>query len=100
MSACIKAKKLRVQKKRSSGQVQGRGQQKRGLQRQRLPVGMEGGRYEEATHKGYAGGEKTAGQESSSCSENTVCSVCKAWMKRQGRMETMKDMTKKISMVG
>ena len=27
----------------SSGQVQGRGQQKRGLQRQRLPVGMEAG---------------------------------------------------------
>ena len=40
-----------------------------------------GGMCEEANNTGYESGQKIAGQESSLCSENTTCSVCKARMR-------------------
>ena len=80
-----------------SGQVQGRGQRKGGIQRQRLPAGMEVRTKKKNT--GYESGEKTAWQESSPCAENTTCGVCQSMhkeptegeeMKRQERMKIMK----------
>ena len=56
------------------------------------------GSCEAAKSTGQESGEKTAGQESSPCSENTTCndSTEGEEMKRQKRMKIMKEMTKKI----
>ena len=64
----------------SSGQLLGREQQK-GLHSEAEAPRWNGGACEEATNIGYESGEKTARQESSLCSENLTCSICKAWMK-------------------
>ena len=40
-----------------------------------------GGVYEEAGSTQYESGEKIVWQEFSRCSENTTCSVRKAWMR-------------------
>ena len=90
-----------------SGQVQGGGQQKRCLQRQRLLFGMEACTKKQEV-QGHESGEKTAGQESSRGLEYNLQRVQsmredsteEEEMKRQQRMKTMKDMTKKMRLRG
>ena len=63
----------------SSGEVQGRGLQKRGLQRQRQPAGMEACLQKQLMQETKKW--RIAGQESSLRSESTTCCVGKASMK-------------------
>ena len=65
---------------RGFAQVQGGRQQKTCLQRQRSFLGMEACAKKQEVQNTKSG-KKIDGQESSLCSENTTCSVCKACMK-------------------
>ena len=87
MDQCWKKLVEKMNGGKGSGQVQGLGQQKRGLQRQRLPAGMEACTKKKQEKAGYESGKKTAGQESSPCSENTTCSVEEEEIRRQQRMK-------------